>query len=599
MLALVWRHTVWIVAEDSSLICRSASVYGRLGAFMKATLWLYLAVGALIACGPSPSASTGDGGNGDSEPHCARRCSEDQRQVLDCEDKIVETCDATDACDIAQNTCTNACVAAESNHQSIGCDYYAVHMDTLQPSYCFAVFIANTWTTPAKISVEHDDLDAGARPIEMYARLPVGSGPNLTYTPYNAATGIMPGEVAVLFLGGGTGAAPMCPAPTAVPGANRIGTAMASAFHITTDVPVVAYQISPYGGGSVAVTAASLLVPASAWDMNYIAVNVAPKSSAGGGRPSLNIVARENGTIATINPVAAVQGGGGVPGGPAGQPLALNLRKGQHAQISQDDELTGSVISANKPIGFMAGHTCMNMPADVSFCDHGEQMIPPTRALSHRYVGVMYRPRVPTETSTFWRVVGAVDGTQLTWSSNVGGPTTLNKGQSMVFQTGQPFLVSSQDKDHPFMLFSYMTSSRYVSDGYGDPDFVLVVPPEQYLKQYVFFADPTYPETNLVIVRARGKDQQFHNVELDCLGLVDGWQPVDADHQFARVDLMTGNFAPAGNCSTGRHEIRSDAPFGLWVWGWGTPLTSTFTRYVSYGYPGGMNVTPINNVIIN
>jgi hypothetical protein len=297
--------------------------------------------------------------------------------------------------------------------------------------------------------------------------------------------------------------------------------------------------------------------------------------------------------------VSAVEGGGGVPGGQAGQPLAINLRKGQHAQISQDNELTGSVVSANKPIGFMAGHTCMNMPADVSYCDHGEQMIPPTRALSHRYVGVMYRPRVPTETTTFWRVVGAVDGTQLTWSTNVGGPTTLNKGQSLVFQTGKPFLVSSQDRDHPFMLFSYMTSSRFVQDGYGDPDFVLIVPPEQYLKQYVFFADPTYPETNLVIVRARGDDQQFHDVELDCLGLVDGWQPVDDDHQFARVDLMTGNFVPAGNCSTGRHEIRSGAPFGLWVWGWGTPLTSSFTKYVSYGYPGGMNVAPINDVVIN
>jgi hypothetical protein len=564
---------------------------------MKPTLlWLCLAAGALAACGPSPSPLIGDGGSGDGEPHCARRCSEDQRQVLDCEDKIVEACGAADACDLEQRACASACAAAESSHRSIGCDYYAVHMDTLQPDYCFAAFVANTWTTPAKISVEYD----GAQlPVETFARLPVGSGPSLTYAPYNPSTGILPGEVAVLFLGGGTGAPPLCPTPTAVPAANRIGTAMASAFRITTDVPVVAYQINPYGGGSVAITAASLLVPASAWDKNYIAVNVAPKSAAGGGKPSLNIVAREDGTVAMITPVSAVEGGGGVPGGQAGQPLAINLRKGQHAQISQDNELTGSVVSANKPIGFMAGHTCLNLPADVTYCEHGEQMIPPTRALSHRYVGVMYRPRVPTETTTFWRVVGAVDGTQLTWSTNVGGPTTLNKGQSLVFQTGKPFLVSSQDRDHPFMLFSYMTSSRFVQDGYGDPDFVLIVPPEQYLKQYVFFADPTYPETNLVIVRARGDDQQFHDVELDCLGLVDGWQPVDDDHQFARVDLMTGNFVPAGNCSTGRHEIRSGAPFGLWVWGWGTPLTSSFTKYVSYGYPGGMNVAPINDVVIN
>ena len=56
--------------------------------------------------------------------------------------------------------------------------------------------------------------------------------------------------------------------------------------------------------------------------------------------------------------------------------------------------------------------------------------------------------------------------------------------------------------------------------------------------------------------------------------------------------------SPVGNCTTGRRQMKSANPFGLWVWGWGTPETSFFTENVSYGYPGGMNVTPINNVVI-
>jgi hypothetical protein len=528
---------------------------------------------------------------------CERRCSEDLHQIVDCDGNVIETCSGSDACDASQGVCTNACTAAEADRRSIGCDYYAIHMDTYQPKYCFAVFVANTWNAPAKLAVTYE---GASLPVESFTRLPVGSGPSLTYAPYSAATGIPPGEVAVLFLGGESGIAPRCPIPTAVPTANKIGSTVASAFHITTDVPVVAYQISPYGGGSVAVTGASLLLPASVWDTNYVAVNVSPASS---GFPSLNIVAREDGTVATITPVAPVTGGGGIPAAAAGQPIALNLQKGQHAQITQTAELTGSVITANKPVGFMAGQTCMNMPTTALYCDHGEQMIPPTRALGHRYVGVMYRPRVANETSTYWRIVGAVDGTQLTWSTDIGGPTTLRKGQAVTFETGQPFVVSSQDKDHPFMLFAYMTGSVHVSngmptmEGYGDPDFVLMVPPQQYLKQYVFFTDPTYPETNLVLVRARGQNQQFHDVTLDCHGTISGWQPV-GDFEYARVDLVTGNFAPVGSCSTGRREIRSTAPFGLSVWGWGTPLTTTFTKHVSYGYPGGMNVAPINDVII-
>ena len=89
----------------------------------------------------------------------------------------------------------------------------------------------------------------------------------------------------------------------------------------------------------------------------------------------------------------------------------------------------------------------------------------------------------------------------------------------------------------------------------------------------------------------------FHDVTLDCAGVLTGWQPV-GEYEWTRVDLITGNFQDVGNCSTGPHEAYSDGPFGLWNWGWGTPNTTIFTANVSYGYPGGMNVVPINDVIL-
>jgi hypothetical protein len=511
--------------------------------------------------------------------------------VVDCHNEVIATCDSTQACDPTTLSCVNACQAAEVNKRSVGCDYYATDMDSASPTYCFAAFVANTWTSPAKIEVEYRGQPLN---VASFTRIPSGSGPSLTYAAYDPNLGLPPGEVAVLFLSGNTGAAPNCPVSPAVTTAGLTGTGIADSFRIKTDVPVVAYQINPYGGGSVAVTAGSLLIPTSAWDTEYIAVNVSPRSV---NDPSLNIIAREDGTTVTLVPTVSVTAGGGISAGSPGTPMTISLNKGQYAQISQATELTGSVVTADKPIGFMAGQRCMNMPVGVSYCDHGEQMVPPVKALGHRYVGVMYRPRVANETKTFWRIIGTVDGTQLTWSSDVGGPTTLNRGQSVIFETGTPFVVQSQDNEHPFMLFTYMTGSTYVQSGYGDPDFVLSVPPEQYLKQYVFFTDPTYPETNLVVVRSR-YNGVFHDVNLDCAGALTGWQPVGNDYEYTRVDLSTGNFQNVGACSTGRHEISSDAPFGLWVWGWGTPLTTTFTQNVSYGYPGGMNVQPINNVIL-
>jgi hypothetical protein len=549
----------------------------------------------LIACGPSarPDETGGgddEGSNGSNS--CLNQCSPDLHAVVDCHGQVVEQCDGGNACDPTTYTCEDACVAAEANHRSVGCDYYATQMDTLFPGYCYAVFVANTWSSPAHINVEYNGQQLNT---QSFTRIPTGSGPALTQGTFDAAAGLAPGEVAILFLGGSQGSAPYCPVTPAASDAALGGTGIGKSFHISTDVPVVAYQINPYGGGSVAVTAASLLLPTSVWDTNYVAVNVSPQGIAGS--PSLNIVAREDDTVVTLTPNATVVGGGGIPSGTAGTPVTITLDKGQQAQITQEAELTGSALTSTKPVGFMAGQTCMNMPSDTMYCDHGEQMVPPVKALGSRYVGVMYRPR-PGETSTYWRLVGTVDGTSLNYSSNVGGPATIGKGQSVIFQTGEPFTVQSQDNDHPFMLFTYMTSSRANVEGYGDPDFVTSVPPEQYLRQYVFFTDPTYPETNLVVVRSRGTDGQFHDVNLDCGGQLTGWTSIGSgDFEYTRRDLMTGNFAGVGGCSTGRHEINSDAPFGLWVWGWGTPETSTFTENVSYGYPGGMNVAPINAVI--
>src|SRR5262249_40310234 len=102
--------------------------------------------------------------------------------------------------------------------------------------------------------------------------------------------------------------------------------------------------------------------------------------------------------------------------------------------------------------------------------------------------------------------------------------------------------------------------------------------------------------TNLVVVRSK-VNGKFADVNLDCAGTLTGWQSV-GDCEWTRTDLVTGNFAPVGSCSTGRHEMSSANPFGLTLWGWGTPLTMTFTQNVSYGYPAGMNVVPINDVVI-
>jgi hypothetical protein len=152
---------------------------------------------------------------------------------------------------------------------------------------------------------------------------------------------------------------------------------------------------------------------------------------------------------------------------------------------------------------------------------------------------------------------------------------------------------------HPFYVGQYMTGCELpggtrpaTSGGFnclGDEEFVNILPPAQWLARYVFFTDPTYATTNLVLVRKK-TNGAFADVNVDCLGNVGGWKPVgtSGEYEITDVDLVRGT--PVGTCSNGRHLANSAAPFGLMVWG--------DDDAASYAYPGGGNVGKINPVIV-
>src|SRR5438132_2067575 len=101
---------------------------------------LWFAV-AFAACGPTARSQNPDAGKPFLDAACATTCSTDLRQAIDCQGNVVQTCAASDQCDTSAGQCTNACAAAESNHRSVGCDYYATYMDAEMENYCFAAFV--------------------------------------------------------------------------------------------------------------------------------------------------------------------------------------------------------------------------------------------------------------------------------------------------------------------------------------------------------------------------------------------------------------------------------------------------------------------------
>lgn len=579
---------------------------------------------------------------------------------------ITYDCSSLEQCEAvgeAGAKCVNPCVDTLGQDTSNGCDFYSVEMDTTDEvkGVCFAVFIVNQWKTgePARIEVSLGGQPYTNAQLRDFARIPSGKGTGITYAPYDPQLGLPKDQIAILFLSRDPDglndpdpSAPRrlasCPSgvvPAVVGDASLHGTGRGKAFRIKTNVPVVAYQMLPYGAGRARVTGASLLLPTNVWDTNYVAANAyrAPTAfSEPRAGPTLVVVGKEDNTRVTIKPTTAILAGGSLAGTPANVPVTYTVNAGEYLQFTQPEEMTGSAIRSDRPVAVIGGSTLVDIPVDKFRADGAHQMLPPVGALGNEYLAVRYRNRRNRAEETVpWRIVGVVDGTQLTYDPpQPGAPATVNARQLREFNATGPFVVRSQGNDHPFYFAQYMTGGQgfssgpttVLADGEGDPEFVNVITPPQYLSRYTFFTDPTYPETNLVVTRVRDATTgQFPDVDIDlglpgtCAARLGGWQPVGTDgrYQFTRFDLQTGDFQAVNGCDNGVHTMTASLPgvgdagsasvpqMGLTIWGWGNTITwppddpnagdeanPKFTRWVSYAYPAGANITKLNSVVL-
>ncbi len=533
----------------------------------------------------------------------AVRCSRDLRAVVDaCDDSnVLTSCGPEEGC--ANGKCVPACDAAVGADASMGCEFVALPPPR-QPETvgsCFAVFLANTWGTPAGIEAEY----AGRKlDVATSARIVRTEGSNVTYETFDGE--LAPGQVAVLFLSQQPSAYQSVACPDGVTTAvsrdtELTGTRRGETFRITTTAPVSAYSIYPFGGAKSAVPTASLLLPLAAWKTDYVVTN--PWSVVR--NPDVffsttQIVAADDDTEITVTGSVHIQKGLEVEGAEKGKPKTYRLRRGEQIQFSQDAELTGTRIAANKKIGVWTGHPCMFIPSDAACCCESSQVqLFPLHSWGREYVAVPYRSRRFNEVSEqyLFRVTGAVDGTTLTYEPKrpKDAPVSLSAGESRFFMTPDPFVVKSQDSEHPFAVYAYMTGNSFApAQGQdGDPEFTTVLPTEQYLDRYVFFVDPTYPNSQITLVRSREEGKSFERVVLDCAGPLEDWTPLGTSgtYEYTRIWLTKEALPQAvgnGKCGAGRHEIESKGPFGVTVWGTGFAA--------SYAYPGGAALRTINSV---
>lgn len=516
-------------------------------------------------------------------------------------------------------------MAAGGARGSLGCNYLVAQppfldnasvMPSTYHGACFAAMVANGWSTPAKLTVQYGNR---TEDVSAYARIPSGIGEELTYHEL-PADGIPPGEVAVIFLShkagaavsdgaGGTLSSLECPfTPFELQDRAAVASGTGETFGIVSTVPVTLYDIHPYGGAASFLPAAALLLPVDSWAQNYVVAGPTPVSRMGLGAPWMTIAASEDETTILMTTRKKIDKGK--------SPESFKLDAGKTRQFYGNDP-TAMLLSADKPIGVWTGNTYMHVKSNTSplggGSDSAHQQVFGVQTLGHEYVGAGIPTRLATKKAEQvpYRIVGTVDGTVLTWDPAPpdDAPSTLERGESLELKTNDKFVVRSQDSAHPFAMSLLMPGAPEPATGrsgcakvdaggiqmypercaLGDEDWTLTIPPEQFLKYYAFFVDPTYTTTSLVVTRAK-ENGVFYDVLLECMGNIEGFEPVgNGDFEVAHVDLYRAG--SGGECAKSRHRASSHGPFGITVWG--------MDYYASYGYPAGGNISQVNTVTVD
>ncbi|MDY0004562.1 MAG: IgGFc-binding protein [Polyangia bacterium] len=517
------------------------------------------------------------------------RC--DENTVMTCRSdwmgwEPVVDCDPMQGTACIDGSCKNLCTDAAETRSNVGCDYFAVDMGNIDEGganeACFAVLVANV-----------QDVGDAVVTVEDQA------GTILSFPGYGTERTIAPRQLEIFKVNGN------CSGGSASSNMTQMATGIQAggAYRVKSTLPVVAYQINPYEAATIHTTDAALLIPVPALGAQYM---VASYSGLGQAPSSISIVAVEDNTHLDVVPSVTLQAAGPVP---ATGPFSVVLNRMDHLQLVAEGtgDLSGTLISAGtvetvENVAVFAGAGCAQIPLGKTWCDHLEEQLPPVRSWGWTYIAAP-PPQRATE-KFLWRIVAAVDDTTIYFEpSYVSAPITLNRGQFETIEAAYPFLVSS-DQDHPIEVMNLMKGAQATAedsgvsvDGLGnlrgDPAITLSVPVEQYLSEYVFLSDPTYAYNFVVVVRSDPSSV----IHLDCFDPIpnDRFTPVSGDYAIATINLTSENTSvrmPDGSCqSWGEvHHVWGTHPFGIWVYG--------YYQDTSYGYPGGMNLEEVNEIIV-
>ena len=286
----------------------------------------------------------------------------------------------------------------------------------------------------------------------------------------------------------------------------------------------------------------------------------------------VTFVATENNTNVTITLTANTKGGRH-----AGETFSVAMQQGDVYQMQgttrgdAKSDLTGTLVTSNKPIAFFSGHICAQVPPNVNFCDQLLEEEPPIPSWGRQF----YVGRFEGKTEYVVRVISSEPGTQVFVNNQLVG-RLANAGEFYEDNHMKDNALITTNK--PVLVAEYAQSSDADSVKIGDPFMLFITPTEQFLKYYTF-ATPVKGDwhhyINLVV-----PNDAISTLKLDGRLIPPKYYNTIGISRFDIAQYEIGY---------GPHFVTCDKPFGLYSYGFGV----AGDNYDSYGNNAGQLVETI------
>jgi hypothetical protein len=299
-----------------------------------------------------------------------------------------------------------------------------------------------------------------------------------------------------------------------------------------------------------------LALPTAGLGTSYYVMSYASTSQPGS---EFAVVATQNNTSVTITPKAA-----GLTK-PANIAFTVVLNSGETYQFKNPAyaDMTGTLVTADKPVAVFSGHRFANLPSGIGYGDYLVEQLPDVSIWGKTHHTSLFSGR----TNYTVRIMASQNGTTFT-TSPPGLIGTLNAGE---FADVELAGVGEFISNNPVLVAQYMRGYAADAAGKGDPSMVIVTPVEQAM------TDSTFGIHGLA-----GTTGAYMNIVTETASL--------ANLMLDSVVVNPALFAPVGGASIysvgtipvspGAHTLHGSVPYSASVYDYGIAFNA-----VSYAYP--------------